>query len=79
MLDLIIVYPCTANTISKMACGIDDTPVTSVLSVAVGSRIPIIICPAMHLAMYDNEFIKDNIGNERTQGYNLWNRLYLRK
>ena len=27
-------YPCTANTIGKMANGIDDTPVTSVLSVA---------------------------------------------
>lgn len=68
MSDLIIVYPCTANTISKMACGIDDTPVTSVLSVAAGSRIPIIICPAMHLAMYYNEFIKDNIGKLKNSG-----------
>jgi phosphopantothenoylcysteine decarboxylase / phosphopantothenate---cysteine ligase len=68
MSDLIIVYPCTANTISKMACGIDDTPVTSVLSVAAGSRIPIIICPAMHIAMYYNEFIKDNIGKLKNSG-----------
>ena len=59
--DLIIVYPATANTLGKMAAGIDDTPVTSVLSVALGSKIPIIIAPAMHEAMYDNKFIQQNL------------------
>ncbi len=61
MSDLIIVYPCTANTIGKMANGIDDTPVTSVLSVALGSKIPVIVAPAMHEAMYENEFIQQNV------------------
>lgn len=59
--DLVIVYPCTANTIGKFANGIDDTPVTSVLSVALGSKIPIIIAPAMHESMYENDIIKENI------------------
>ncbi|MEW5841377.1 bifunctional phosphopantothenoylcysteine decarboxylase/phosphopantothenate--cysteine ligase CoaBC [Nitrososphaera sp.] len=61
MSDLVVVYPCTANTIGKAANGIDDTPVTSVLSVALGSKIPIIIAPAMHEAMYENPFIQDNV------------------
>jgi phosphopantothenoylcysteine decarboxylase/phosphopantothenate--cysteine ligase len=61
MSDLILVYPCTANTIGKAANGIDDTPVTSVLSVALGSKIPIVIAPAMHEAMYDNPTIKQNV------------------
>jgi phosphopantothenoylcysteine decarboxylase/phosphopantothenate--cysteine ligase len=61
MSDLIVVYPCTANTIGKAASGIDDTPVTSVLSVALGSKIPVIIAPAMHEAMYGNEFIQQNV------------------
>jgi len=61
MSDFVIVYPCTANTIGKMANGIDDTPVTSVLSVALGSKIPIMIAPAMHKAMYENEFIQQNV------------------
>ena len=61
MSDLVIVYPCTANTIGKMANGIDDTPVTSVLSVALGSKIPIIVAPAMHEAMYENKFIQQNV------------------
>src|SRR5690242_6755791 len=45
MSDLVIVFPCTANTIGKVVGGIDDTPVTSVLSVALGAKIPIIIAP----------------------------------
>jgi phosphopantothenoylcysteine decarboxylase/phosphopantothenate--cysteine ligase len=68
MSSLILVYPCTANTIGKMANGIDDTPVTSVLSVALGSKIPIMIAPAMHESMYDNHFIKENICRLKEQG-----------
>jgi phosphopantothenoylcysteine decarboxylase / phosphopantothenate---cysteine ligase len=59
--DLIILYPCTANTIGKFANGIDDTPITSILSVGLGSKIPIFIAPAMHEAMYDNQLVVDNI------------------
>jgi phosphopantothenoylcysteine decarboxylase / phosphopantothenate---cysteine ligase len=66
MADLILVYPCTANTIGKIANGIDDTTVTSVLTVALGSRIPIIVVPAMHKSMYTNDIIAKNI--ERLNG-----------
>jgi phosphopantothenoylcysteine decarboxylase / phosphopantothenate---cysteine ligase len=59
--DLIILYPCTANTIGKFAHGIDDTPITSILSVALGSKIPIFIAPAMHEAMYYNQLVIENI------------------
>src|ERR671916_709758 len=61
MSDLVIVYPCTANTLGKVAAGIDDTPVTSILSVALGSKIPIIVAPAMHEAMYENIFVQQNV------------------
>ena len=67
MSDLIVVYPCTANTLGKMSAGIDDTPVTSVLSVALGSKIPIIIAPAMHETMYENRFIQSNVDKLRRQ------------
>ena len=36
--DLIIVYPSTANTVGKLANGIDDTPISTVLTVAFGSK-----------------------------------------
>jgi phosphopantothenoylcysteine decarboxylase / phosphopantothenate---cysteine ligase len=68
MSDLIVVYPCTANTIGKIANGINDTAVTSVLSVALGSRIPIIIAPAMHESMYDNRLIQENIQRVKDHG-----------
>lgn len=71
MSDLILVYPCTANTIGKVANGIDDTPVTSVLAVALGSKIPIIIAPAMHKSMYFNTFISANIESLKKSGVHI--------
>ncbi len=59
--DLIVVYPATANTLGKLANGIDDTPVSTVLTVGFGSKIPILMCLAMHASMYDNAAIKKNI------------------
>ena len=69
--DLVIVYPCTANTIGKMANGIDDTSVTSILSVAVGANIPVIICPAMHESMFQNKLILANILKLKQIGINF--------
>ncbi|TAK17992.1 MAG: bifunctional phosphopantothenoylcysteine decarboxylase/phosphopantothenate--cysteine ligase CoaBC [Nitrosarchaeum sp.] len=59
--DLIIVYPATANTLGKLANGIDDTPISTVLTVGFGSKIPILMCLAMHAAMYDNAAVKKNV------------------
>ena len=59
--DLIIVYPATANTLGKLANGIDDTPISTVLTVGFGSKIPILMCMAMHESMYDNLAVKKNI------------------
>ena len=59
--DLIVVYPCTANTLGKLANGIDDTPISTVLSVGFGSKIPIVIALAMHEAMYENAAVRKNM------------------
>lgn len=59
--DLIIVYPGTANTLGKLANGIDDTPISTTLTVGFGSKIPILMCLAMHESMYDNAAVKKNI------------------
>jgi phosphopantothenoylcysteine decarboxylase/phosphopantothenate--cysteine ligase len=66
--DLIIVYPCTANTIGKFANGIDDTTITSILSMALGSKIPIFIAPAMHEALYYNPLVIENIAQLKKLG-----------
>ena len=59
--DLVIVYPATANTLGKLANGIDDTPISTVLTVGFGSKTPILMCLAMHDAMYGNSAVKKNI------------------
>lgn len=59
--DMIIVYPATANTIGRLANGMDDAPVSTVLTVAFGSKIPIMICPAMHESMYENPAVLRNV------------------
>ena len=59
--DLIIVYPATANTLGKLANGIDDTPISTVLTVGFGSKTPILMALAMHASMYQNAAVKKNI------------------
>lgn len=59
--DCIIVYPGTANTLGKLANGIDDTPIATVLTVGFGAKIPIIMALAMHQAMYENAAVLRNI------------------
>lgn len=59
--DIIVVYPATANTLGKLANGIDDTPVSTVLTVGFGAKIPILMALAMHEAMYENSAVLRNI------------------
>ena len=59
--DLLLISPCTSNTISKIAHGIDDTPVTTFATTAIGSELPVVVVPAMHVSMYDHKIIQENI------------------
>ncbi|MFX1311726.1 MAG: bifunctional phosphopantothenoylcysteine decarboxylase/phosphopantothenate--cysteine ligase CoaBC, partial [Promethearchaeota archaeon] len=69
--DLILICPATANTISKIACGIDDTSVTTVVSTAFGSSIPIVIVPAMHESMYKHPILRKNEEKLRECGIDI--------
>jgi len=64
--DLLLIAPCTANTISKIACGIDDTPVTTFATTALGSGIPVLIVPAMHHSMYRHPAVRENLERIRS-------------
>jgi len=66
--DLLLIAPCTANTIGKIATGIDDTPVTTFASTALGAKIPIIIVPAMHESMYSQPIVAENIQRLKSLG-----------
>jgi len=69
--DLILVCPATANTISKIANGIDDTPVTTVVTTAFGSDTPIIVVPAMHESMFRHPILKENVKKLRKCGVEI--------
>lgn len=59
--DLLLIAPATANTIGKIACGIDDTAVTSFATTALGSGTPLIVVPAMHESMYRHPAVVENL------------------
>lgn len=51
MVDLLTVTPCTGNTLSKIANGITDTPVTMAVKSALRIGIPVVLCCATNDAM----------------------------
>lgn len=59
--DLLLIAPATANTVGKMAQGIDDTPVTTFATTAIGSGKAVMVVPAMHEAMYRHPAVLNNL------------------
>ncbi len=46
MLDIIVIAPCTGNTLAKIANGITDTPVTMAVKAHLRNNKPVLIAPA---------------------------------
>jgi phosphopantothenoylcysteine decarboxylase/phosphopantothenate--cysteine ligase len=65
--DLLLIAPCTASTIGKIAHGIPDTLVSIFATTALGAGVPVIVAPAMHESMY-NPIVRGNIEILRDQG-----------
>ncbi len=59
--SLLLIAPCTANTMGKIAYGIDDTTVTTFATTAIGSGMPVLVVPAMHHSMYRHPAVVRNI------------------
>ncbi|MFB6177934.1 MAG: flavoprotein, partial [Halobaculum sp.] len=52
--DVLLIAPATANTVGKIASAVDDTPVTTCATTALGAGVPVVVAPAMHEPMYDH-------------------------
>jgi phosphopantothenoylcysteine decarboxylase/phosphopantothenate--cysteine ligase len=63
--DVVAIIPATANIIGKIACGICDDLLSTV---ALSTRSPILIAPAMNEAMYGNTVVRKNIAALRERG-----------
>ncbi|WP_128904601.1 bifunctional phosphopantothenoylcysteine decarboxylase/phosphopantothenate--cysteine ligase CoaBC [Halorubrum amylolyticum] len=57
--DALLLAPATANTAGKVAAAIDDTPVTTCATTALGADVPVVMAPAMHEPMYDHPGVLD--------------------
>jgi phosphopantothenoylcysteine decarboxylase/phosphopantothenoylcysteine decarboxylase/phosphopantothenate--cysteine ligase len=65
--DCCLIAPATANIIGKLASGIADDMLSTVV-MAIKNK-PIIICPAMNTNMYENLIVQGNIQKLKNLGY----------
>jgi len=66
--DVLLIAPATANTVGKVASAVDDTPVTTCATTALGSGIPVVVAPAMHEPMYDHPGVLEAIDRVESWG-----------
>ncbi|MCX5800100.1 MAG: bifunctional phosphopantothenoylcysteine decarboxylase/phosphopantothenate--cysteine ligase CoaBC [Candidatus Eisenbacteria bacterium] len=64
--DLILVAPATANIIGKVAAGIADDLLSSIVMAAGGK---VLLAPAMNVRMWENEVVRQNVARLRSLGY----------
>jgi phosphopantothenoylcysteine decarboxylase / phosphopantothenate---cysteine ligase len=64
--DLFVIAPATANVIGKIAAGIADDLLTTVL---MATKAPVLLAPAMNIHMYENPILQENVRKLRRLGY----------
>jgi len=63
--DILVIAPCTANTIAKLAYGQADTLLTVT---ALASTCPVLIAPAMDVGMFDHPATQENLDTLKKRG-----------
>ena len=66
--DIVLIAPATYNIIGKVANGIADDMLSTILS-AVSLRKPVFFALAMNVNMYENPILNENINRLKTYGY----------
>ncbi len=66
--DMVLIAPATYNIIGKVANGIADDMLTTIIS-AVSIRKPVFFVLAMNVNMYENPILKENIDKLKSYGY----------
>ncbi len=67
--DALLIAPATANIIGKIATGIADDLLTSMVLAAY--NIPMLIAPAMNTRMYENDAVQNNLELLKKRGWIL--------
>ncbi len=66
--DILVIAPCTANTLAKLAYGISDNLLTQA---ALAHRGPVLVAPAMNPRMWANAATRANVEALRDRGVEL--------
>ena len=66
--DLFVIAPATANIIGKIANGIADDLLTTVI---MATQAPVLIAPAMNIHMFENAILQENLRKLRRVGYHI--------
>jgi phosphopantothenoylcysteine decarboxylase/phosphopantothenate--cysteine ligase len=66
--DAFVIAPATANVIGKIACGIADDLLTTVL---MATQASVLLAPAMNIHMYENPILQENLRKLRRIGYHI--------
>ena len=66
--DLFVIAPATANIIGKVANGIADDLLTTVI---MATQAPLLIAPAMNIHMFENPILQENLRKLRRVGYHI--------
>ncbi len=64
--DLIMIVPCTANVVGKIANGIADDMLTTTV---IATKAPVLIAPAMNTNMYTNTVFQENVAKLKNTGF----------
>lgn len=67
----VVIFPATANVLSKLSLGIADDAVTTLCLNALGMRIPLIVAPAMGAAMLSNPLLARNMERLGREGVEI--------
>src|SRR5690606_3780356 len=66
--DLVVVAPATAATVSRLANGLSDEPLSATL---LATRAPVLLAPAMHTEMWEHPATRRNIARLTEDGHRL--------
>lgn len=66
--NLFLVVPATANIIGKIAHGIADDMLTTTV---MATKAPVVIAPAMNVAMWENPIVQNNVTLLKNYGYHI--------
>ncbi len=66
--EVAVIAPATANTLAKLASGLADNLLTSVL---LATRAEVVLVPSMNDGMYENPAVQQNLQKLRSRGFKI--------